>query len=57
MYMSASSKASPFRYQENEAHAMRGKFWKFQNQQVHENLSINAFNSMHVIFKFSQGSL
>ena len=38
------------------AQAMRGEFWEFQNQQVHENLSINALNSMHVIFKFSPGS-
>ena len=51
--MSLSFKAAPPRYRESYANAMRGDFWKFQNQQVHENLSINAFNSMHVIFKFS----
>ena len=55
-YVFASYRAGPFRYQESQAHAIGGEFWKFQNQQVHENLSINAFNSMHVIFKFSPGS-
>ena len=55
-YVSASSQAGPLRYQESQAQAIRGEFWEFQNQQVHENLSINAFNFMHVIVKFSPGS-